>query len=43
MLAYVLRKRDSVEIAVFVTAVSFLIWMLILLPMRARRSHEEEP
>ena len=43
VLAYVLREHDSVEIAVFVTAVSFLIWMLVLLPMRARRSREEEP
>jgi hypothetical protein len=43
VLAYVVRRRDSVEIAVFVTAVSFLVWMFVLLPMWARRRREEEP
>jgi uncharacterized membrane protein len=42
VLAFVLRQGDSVEIAVFVTAASFLVWMCVLLPMRARRSREEE-
>jgi hypothetical protein len=43
VLSFVVRHRDSVEIAVFVTALSFLVWMFVLLPMRARRSREEGP
>jgi membrane protein DedA with SNARE-associated domain len=42
VVAYVLRHREAVEIALAVVAVSFLVAIVLLAAMRARRVREEE-
>jgi Kef-type K+ transport system membrane component KefB len=42
VLGYVVRQRDAVGIALLVTAASFAVSIVVLVPTRLRRRREEE-